>query len=260
MMHPAPPTPVVKVTGEAGAFGAVAALLGFHPTDSLVLLCLRGPRRQVGPVIRVDLEAGQVPAGIATTFAAYADQHADEVLVMTFSDPETAAAPDTAELLAALRTVCPVLDVLDASNTPHQVPDELMAASVFHGRSVLPDRAALARSAEHNPAAAPILATIAEAMSSKAGRDAYLTARRSDPAAVAELLTAAQGTPDNATFTPNVCAALAMLAYRNGDGALAQVAVDRTLRLDRTHQLAQLMLTVMAAGITPAALDDVLAR
>jgi hypothetical protein len=228
------------------------------PTDSVVVMCLSGPRRRIGPVIRVDLEAGQVPAGTAAQLAVHAHRHADAVVVMTFTDPEVAAAPDTAALVSVLREGCKVLDVIDASNSPHRVPDVLMAATVFNGRAVLPDRAALARSVEHHPAAAPVPAAIAQAMGSKAGRDQYLITRRGDPAAVSELLAAAQGAADRHTFTPNVCAALAVLAYRNGDGALAQVAVDRTVRLDPTHQLAQLMLAVMAAGLPPADLDDLL--
>lgn len=152
-----------------------------------------------------------------------------------------------------------MLDVLDAANTPHQVPDELLAASVLAGRAVLPDRAALTRSVEHQSAATPITPALAEAMGSKAGRDAYLTARRGDPVAVPELLTAVQGAADDNTSTPNLCAALAVLAYRTGDGALAQVAADRALRIDRTHQLAQLMRAVMTAGMPPAAVDDILA-
>lgn len=259
MMHPAPQTQTVKVSGEAGALGAAVALLGFNPTDSVVVMCLSGPRRRIGPVIRVDLEAGQVPAGTAAQLAAHADRHADAVVVMTFTDPEAAAAPDTTALVSALRDVCTVLDVIDASNTPHRVPDELMAATVINGRAVLLDRAALARSVEHHPAAARIPAAMAQAMSGKAGRDRYLMSRRGDPVAVSELLTAAQGAADRHAFTPNVCAALAVLAYRNGDGALAQVAVDRTVRLDSTHQLARLMLAVMAAGLPPTDLDGLLA-
>jgi len=221
-------------------------------------MCLSGPRRRIGPVIRVDLEAGQVPAGTAELLAAHAARHAEAVLVITFTDPAAAAAPDTTALVSALRDVCTVLDVIDASNTPHQVPDELMAATVINGRAVLPDRAALARSVEHHPAAAPVPAAMAQAMGSKAGRDQYLITRRGNPVAVSELLTAAQGAADGHRFTPNVCAALAVLAYRKGDGALAQVAVDRTMRLDSTHQLAQLMLAVMAAGLPPTDLDDLL--
>lgn len=48
-----------------------------------------------------------------------------------------------------------------------------------------------------------------------------------------------------------LCSVLAVAAYRAGDGALAQVAVDRCLRGDPEHRLAHLMLGVMAAGLHP---------
>ncbi len=152
------------------------------PTDSVVVMCLSGPRRRIGPVIRVDLEAGQVPAGLPAHLAGHAARHADEVLVMTFTDPDADTAPDTTALVAALVAVCPVLDVIDAANTAHRMPEELLAAVVGSGRAVLPDRAALSRSVEHHPAAPPARPAIAAAMCSKAGRDEYLMSRRGNPA------------------------------------------------------------------------------
>ena len=55
-----------------------------------------------------------------------------------------------------------------------------------------------------------------------------------------------------------MCAALAVIAYRKGDGALAQVALDRALHSDPAHRLAHLMLAVMAAGMHPSDLDTLL--
>ena len=79
-----------------------------------------------------------------------------------------------------------------------------------------------------------------------------------DPDALAALITAAQGTPDTDPRVPELCAALAVIAYRHGSGALAQVAVDRALASDPDHRLAHLMLAVMAAGLPPADLDGLL--
>ncbi len=256
MMHPA--TTTVKVSGEAETLGAAAALLGFHPRNSVVLLCLSGPRRRIGPVIRMDLINGRIPEGAAHQLAEYGDRYADEAVVITFTDLGAAAAPDTTALVAAIRGVCPVLQVIDACNTPCDVPDQLRAAAVFNGRAVLPDRAALSRSVEHHPAAPPTRPDLADAMRTAQGRDRYLTATRTDPAAVPELVTAAQGAADTDPAAPNICAALALLAYRRGDGALAQVAIDRTLRLSPTHRLAHLILAVIAAALPPTGLDDVL--
>lgn len=258
MMHPAPQTTAVKVDGQAGALGAAAALLGFNPTYSVVLMCLSGPRRRIGPVIRVDLDHGQIPAGSAEQLAAHAARHADEVIVMTFTDTGAAAAPDTAALVAALRPACTVLEVIDAANTPHEVPADLLAATALSGRAVLPDRAALARSVAHTPTTHPADPMILAAMDNVTGRDQWLTTHGSDPASLPALVAAAQTTGDTDPRIPNMCAALAVIAYRNGDGALAQVALDRALRSDPAHRLAQLMLAVMAAGLHPSDLDDLL--
>jgi len=61
-----------------------------------------------------------------------------------------------------------------------------------------------------------------------------------------------------ATHTPDedaaeICALLAVTAYRHG--ALAQVAIDRTLRSVPDHRLAHLMLEVIAAGLPPEQLS-----
>jgi hypothetical protein len=65
-----------------------------------------------------------------------------------------------------------------------------------------------------------------------------------------------------ATWTPNplappLCSVLAMVAYRHGDGALAQLAIDRCLLAEPEHQLAHLMIAIMAAGIHPDQLDEI---
>ncbi|WP_029135229.1 DUF4192 domain-containing protein [Nakamurella lactea] len=49
---------------------------------------------------------------------------------------------------------------------------------------------------------------------------------------------------------------LAVMAYRAGDGALGQIAVDRAVRVDPEHRLAGLMLAIMEAGLPPSGLDD----
>jgi len=50
---------------------------------------------------------------------------------------------------------------------------------------------------------------------------------------------------------------LAMVAYRHGDGALAQLAVDRCLLAEPEHRLAHLMIAIMSAGIHPDQLDAI---
>ncbi len=63
------------------------------------------------------------------------------------------------------------------------------------------------------------------------------------------LIAVARAIPDE--DAAEVCSVLAVAAYRRGDGALAQVAVDRCLTAEPDHRLAHLMLGVMAAGLPP---------
>ena len=77
--------------------------------------------------------------------------------------------------------------------------------------------------------------------------------------AVAALVTLAQATPDTDPRVPDVCAALAILAYRYGDGALARVAIDRSRRLSPGHRLTDLVDQLVTIGVPPEALDEVLA-
>lgn len=51
------PVPCIRVTGPAAIVGSIPALLGFHPTDSLVALLI-GEDRRVRCTMRVDLVAG----------------------------------------------------------------------------------------------------------------------------------------------------------------------------------------------------------
>lgn len=53
----------------------------------------------------------------------------------------------------------------------------------------------------------------------------------------------------------DLCAILASAAYRSGDGALAQVSVDRCLQTRPDHRLAELLQDIMSAGLAPSILD-----
>ena len=69
---------------------------------------------------------------------------------------------------------------------------------------------------------------------------------------LAMLLAVARSTPD--VDAAQICAVLALTAYARGDGALAQVAIDRCLTGAPGHKLARLMLGAMTAGMPPAAM------
>ncbi len=84
-------TTTVRLSGRRGLLAAVPAMLGFHPQESLVMICLSGPRRRVGPVIRVDLDdpAGAGSSGAdspVSQFRAHARRYSDEVALICYTD------------------------------------------------------------------------------------------------------------------------------------------------------------------------------
>lgn len=248
--------PPVVIRGRDGLLGAVPGVLGFHPTESAVLMCLTGPTLRLGPVVRADLPAVADP-GVATDVVVQlvgaSRRYADQVVVVVYTDH-----PGAVDLDAMWDTVeglgMSVRDVMCVSNAPWQVAEELLAANAFLGRAVLPSRAEVAQSIEHQPGfTAPDVVT--SALRDVAGRDALITWLMPQPEAVAVLVTAAQGTPDSARWAADLCAVLAVCAYRRGDGALAQAAASRAVRCRPAHRLAHLMLWAMAAAIHPSELD-----
>ncbi len=48
---------MVKISGPADILGVLPHRLGFHPTESLVVVCLEGPRNRDRLVMRFDLPA-----------------------------------------------------------------------------------------------------------------------------------------------------------------------------------------------------------
>lgn len=73
---------------------------------------------------------------------------------------------------------------------------------------------------------------------------------------LAMLIACAAWTTDD--LAPGICAVLAVLAYRFGDGGLAQVAVDRCLQAEPGNHLVHLLMDTMAAGLPPSVLDRLL--
>lgn len=62
--------PVVKLTTPADLVGVVPWLVGFHPEESLVVICLRGRRLRTGLTLRVDLPAPEHAGAVADQLAA----------------------------------------------------------------------------------------------------------------------------------------------------------------------------------------------
>ena len=135
------------------------------------MVCLSGPRRRVGPVIRVDLaDPTTLSDEPIAQFQHHARRHSDEVALICYTEKS-----DPPMLLEAVRAAleCDGTAVLDAllvrdgravpagpsrpSTDRHQAPDPgcevptsdhpqaqaMAAASALHGRGILPSRQAL---------------------------------------------------------------------------------------------------------------------
>jgi hypothetical protein len=57
-------------------------------------------------------------------------------------------------------------------------------------------------------------------------------------------------------YVPAPATLLALVAWRTGDGVLADIAAERALEADRTYRLAQLVLHALQHGLPPTALDE----
>lgn len=336
-------TTTVRLTGRGGLLAAVPALLGFHPQESLVMVCLSGPRRRVGPVIRIDLDdlddAAAPPGDIGgpiTQLQLHAARYADEVAVMCYTElpgrsPQmdaviSALGHGDARILDAVRITdgranswrpahAGDIDFDRGSPMPDRSDpqvEELAAATALNGRGILADRQALRNSiagpsgseavkasaslhaaadgllgkiGHRGPVEVDRLLQMAEVAVDAGLRQVAVTGSVDPPTgalltllmcdieirdaviarAVTEmeqpfvpmLIALARATPDD--DAAEICAVLAMAAYRRGDGALAQIAVDRTLATEPGHRLAHLMLGVMACGMPPADLEHLAA-
>ena len=108
----------LRVTAPAGLLALIPHLLGFHPTDSLVIIGMRPPSGIVHVTLRYDL-----PDPADTEAAAQIAWHAARVLAMTQTDKAVAVGygPD--------RLVVPIVDELQAHKTPRLPLTEILRAA-----------------------------------------------------------------------------------------------------------------------------------
>lgn len=239
-----------KITGAEGIIAAVPTLLGFHPTDSIVVVGMIGKR--VGPTARIDLAQADALGQVGDALA----RHCDGAIVVVYSADELAVLRvDTAAL------GLPLLGLYSTDNAPATPDAGLTAANALLGRRALADRAQLAASVAYNPDAphAPI-----PFRRGKAARDGFLTVvadggREEAARWLPLLLPVLANTPDRAPRLADVAAVTAAVAYLAGDGALANVALDRALAADQDHRLAMLMVATINAAVAPAELAAALA-
>jgi hypothetical protein len=156
--------PVTKVRTPGDILAVVPYLLGFDPVESIVVIALRGPRKQFGPVLRIDLPAVEHVDAVADYLGDTVSRHRFETLVVVLfsatsevADPMAAAALDRLEGLGvdvvdAFRGdgrrwwsyVCTDPLCCDPAGTTYDANSTAAAASaVLAGMTKLPDRDAL---------------------------------------------------------------------------------------------------------------------
>lgn len=261
---PTEPEVTVKLDGRAGIISAIPGLLGFHPADSLVMVCLTGPRRRVGPVIRVDYSDYLAnPDGTARQFLSIIRRLDAEVVIAhygTHADPG-----DIANTIADEGVE--VLDVLFLSNDQHDADPHLASEVAGTGRVIHDSRAAVNTQVEYDKQA-PVGLDIGliAAMRDNTNRDAFIAANMGNSGeALQRVLAQLRGTRDRpddvgrAVFIADLSAVAAIFAYRNGDGATAQICLDRGLRAEPKHNLSHLLVAAISTGLDPEELDALVA-
>ena len=355
--------PRISISGPSGLLAAVPNMLGFHPTDSLVVMCFTGERYVLGPVARVDLPRGRDPE-LVRYLTGTALTHADCVAVVCY--PRRRRRPAILDdLIAELGNAgvgvmtalivhagrvweapsarpLRLADSLPAPTQDDPTVQALAAANALTGRVVLADREQLRASiagpggsrrrvaeeaftavaqgiGAHLPDITPVVTDhpphrVDPGSDGSDGSDGFdgfdgpgaiapLPDRVNRVIDCALIEVSALGTLDVhlaaelavacldrsvrdgvlirgvfeldrgwlsmliavATWTPNpwaagVCAVLTAIAYRHGDGALAQVSADRCLLAEPENSLIQLLIAMMSAGLPPQALDGMLVR
>ncbi len=326
---------IVRISGPSDILGVVPLRIGFHPAESIVVVCLHGPRRRDGLVMRLDLppkghdvavardlssKAAHVKA-TAAVLVCYTEHatkgrglprqgligalrqrmtsHGIEVIEALLvhngrwwsyvcSDPSCcppsgtelptsltpAAAHYAAEVVAdggavltsraeLERSICPPRNPVadEARRQALERAGEWVVDTIAAGGAVaLCDETVLlmetfvrrwaggSRELTHDEAARVVLG-----LSLKSARDEAATLLLdADSDVLLALLCALARHADLPDAAP-VCTVLAWVAYADGHGALANVAVERALEADPGYDMARLIEDAMSRMISPAA-------
>ncbi|VTU41378.1 hypothetical protein H4P1_00010 (plasmid) [Variovorax sp. PBS-H4] len=249
------PVPTVRLFGSAGLLSALPNLLGFHPSDALVIACLSA-RGTIAPVMRVDLST--FTPHVAAHLAAQAATFADRAAVVTYSqNPER---DEVAQVMAVhlFGAGVDIVDTLRVSNDPATPDPQLQGWDALHGRRVLDSRAEVEASAQYDPTdqVTPEVAALIAQAETGAHPHEMVAAILADPAptsrCVPEVLAAVRQLPDDSAATAVLCTVLSVLAYIAGDGALANVAIVRALAARPGYDPARTIDTLMSEGQPPA--------
>lgn len=329
-------TNVVKLGGPADIVSLVPWLVGFHPRDSLVMVCLYGPRNRTGLTLRVDLPTPEHHAAMATGLADRARRAgADAVILVCYTEaPDVEGDLPRAELVRQQLAAClehgigylEALLVRDGRwfsydcrksccppegtplpERPSAAAARCAAEAALEGRALLRDREELERSVR-GPVALRALALeqvydrvldslradvarsprgVRERVLALAGERlaAYVDGRpelsdedaativlgmgdhevrdelgtwildRPADALLAFLAELARRAPDSEC--PPICTVVAWAAYAHGNGGLANVALDRALRVDPGYRMALLIRQGLAGQVPPAQVREV---
>ncbi len=246
----------IRLSGRKGLLSAIPAILGFHPANSLVIACLQGDTNKVGPILRVDLsEYRSGPAALAYQLGSIIAKHSDNAVLVFYgidADPIGFAGMLSHHGVS-------ILDTVFVGNEPHEINLRMHAENIGLGNVVHTTREGLRARVEFDENAEPHLdLELIAAMRDYTSRDAFLADNVTDARpALERVLATCRRIADDAVLA-DLCAVAAFLAYRVGDGALAQVCLDRALRIDPHHRLSQLMMQVMSVAILPTELDHLM--
>jgi len=126
--HPGPPSteavPVLKLRTPVDIVDAVPHLVGFQPEDSFVCLSLRGSRKRLGVVSRVDLPPVRYARQCASHAARYLKHDGAEQVIAVFYPAD--AGPANGRVVALLDALAKALD--------KQSIDIVEALCVYDGR------------------------------------------------------------------------------------------------------------------------------
>lgn len=159
-----PPDVVIRAGRRDDLLAFLAIRLGFHPSESLLVGSLDGPRSRLGFVARVDLpDRPHVQEQVAALVEVFRAQAAERVVIVAVGESPglgalvdasvqafTAADVDVVEALVAdgqrwWCQLCPGGTCGDPAGTPYDLTSSsVMAEAVLAGVSVLPSRTALA--------------------------------------------------------------------------------------------------------------------
>lgn len=233
----------VTLRSPVDVAAAVPGVLGFAPTESLVLLAVDG-----GPSARVDLVPGCAQA-IADPIAQHINRCA--VLVYTNGDPEPWLndAINTFTL-AGIEVVVPGLHVegshvhVGGQSWEFDVRDsEVTARRALEGTVVASSREELAAQVAYDGRSTPCLPDLDD----DATRDSWVMCIRPDTKQLGFYTNLLAQTSDDHPYVGHVAALAACSAWVNGNGALAWCCLDRT---ERTN-LGTLVASMLENAVDP---------